>query len=124
MKVYRLDPVGSLDDLKLGDEAVPRPGPREIAIRIRATAVSLMGIMGLLAACTAMQPAPRSGSATPRTNANVNLSGFPPAFKDGFSDGCESLRGNYRRDASRFGKDNDYTLGWQDGYSICGRQKR
>jgi hypothetical protein len=67
---------------------------------------------------------PPSGAATPRATPNVNLSGYPPAFKDGFSDGCDSLRGNYRRDASRFGKDNDYTLGWQDGYSICGRQKR
>ncbi|MEQ1773994.1 MAG: hypothetical protein ABL891_09445 [Burkholderiales bacterium] len=86
-----------------------------------------------LGACTSVQQAPSpgtsgasgaAGSTAPRTNANVNLSGYPPAFKDGFSDGCESLRGNYRRDASRFGKDNDYTLGWQDGYSICGRQKR
>ncbi len=86
----------------------------------------------LLGACASMQKgapsgaagtAGTSGSTTPRINHNVNLSGYPPAFKDGFSDGCESLRGNYRRD-SRFGKDNDYTLGWQDGYSICGRQKR
>ena len=80
----------------------------------------------LLGACTSLQQAPSgsSGSTPLRTNAGVNLSGYPPAFKDGFSDGCESLRGNYRRDAGRFGKDNDYTLGWQDGYSICGRQKR
>ncbi len=85
----------------------------------------------LLGACASLQPAPPSpsggapaGSTAPRTTGGVNLSGYPPAFKDGFSDGCESLRGNYRRDSSRFGKDNDYTLGWQDGYSICGRQKR
>ena len=26
MKVYRLDPVGTLDDLRLCDEAVPHPG--------------------------------------------------------------------------------------------------
>ncbi len=89
-----------------------------------------MALAGLLGACTAMPPVPASGAtgssggSAPRTNAGVNLSGYPPAFKDGFSDGCESLRGNYRRDSSRFGKDNDYTLGWQDGYSICGRQKR
>jgi NADPH:quinone reductase-like Zn-dependent oxidoreductase len=40
MKVYRLDPVGKLDDLKLFDEEAPRPGPREIAIRIRATSLN------------------------------------------------------------------------------------
>ena len=33
MKVYRLDPVGSLDGLKLGDEEDRRPGPKEVAIR-------------------------------------------------------------------------------------------
>jgi len=53
---------------------------------------------------------------------NVNLSGYPPAFKEGFRDGCDSFRGNYRRDASRFNKDNNYTIGWQDGFSICRRQ--
>ena len=86
-----------------------------------------MALAGLLGACTSMQQTPSggaTGTAAPRTSANVNLSGYPPAFKDGFSDGCESLRGNYRRDAGRFGKDNDYTLGWQDGYSIYRRQQR
>ncbi|MBI3936329.1 MAG: zinc-binding dehydrogenase [Betaproteobacteria bacterium] len=34
MKCYRLDPVGMLDGLKLGEEPEPRPGPREVAIRI------------------------------------------------------------------------------------------
>jgi len=52
----------------------------------------------------------------------VNLSGYPPAFKQGFRDGCDSFRGNYRRDASRFNSDNNYTIGWQDGFSICRRQ--
>lgn len=84
----------------------------------------------LLAGCVATQPpaptspTPPSGTAAPRSVPNVNLSGYPPAFKEGFADGCDSLRGTYRRDANRFGKDNNYTLGWQDGYSICGRQKR
>ncbi len=90
--------------------------------------VACLTLAGILGACTAMQQTPSgdadsTGRTAPRTNANVNLSGYPPAFKDGFSDGCESFRGNYRRDNSRFGKDNDYTLGWQDGYSICRRQK-
>ncbi len=91
-------------------------------------------LLALLGACaTVPSPDGASGmsgttpgtgpSTAPRPKPNVNLSGYPPAFKDGFSDGCESVRGNYRREG-RFGKDNDYTLGWQDGYSICGRQKR
>jgi NADPH:quinone reductase-like Zn-dependent oxidoreductase len=40
MKVYRLDPVGKLDDLKLFDEEAPCPGPREITIRIRAASLN------------------------------------------------------------------------------------
>jgi hypothetical protein len=96
-------------------------------IKTGSNALACAALSMLLGACTSMQQAPSSSSSSstpPRTNAGVNLSGYPPAFKDGFSDGCESLRGNYRRDAGRFGKDNNYTLGWQDGYSICGRQKR
>jgi len=76
----------------------------------------------LLGACAATPSAPPGGSAGSR-GPNVNLSGYPLAFKEGFRDGCDSLRGNYRRDSARFGKDNDYTLGWHDGYSICGRQQ-
>jgi len=40
MKVYRLDPVGTLDGLKLAEEAERRPGPREVAIRIRAASLN------------------------------------------------------------------------------------
>ncbi len=40
MKVYRLDPVGKLDDLKRFEEDAPRPGPREIAIRIHAASLN------------------------------------------------------------------------------------
>jgi NADPH:quinone reductase-like Zn-dependent oxidoreductase len=40
MKVYRLDPVGKLDDLKLFDEESRCPGPREIAVRIRAASLN------------------------------------------------------------------------------------
>ena len=97
-------------------------------MNIIANVLGWLAMAVLLGACASIQPAPSggapAGSTSPLTTGGVNLSGYPPAFKDGFSDGCESLRGNYRRDSSRFGKDNDYTLGWQDGYSICGRQKR
>ncbi len=87
--------------------------------------------VALIAACTIVEP-PRRGPppaqsepAPPpasRPLPNVNLSGYPPAFRQGFRDGCDSFRGNYRRDASRFNKDNNYTIGWQDGFSICRRQ--
>ncbi|HSQ06017.1 MAG TPA: NAD(P)-dependent alcohol dehydrogenase [Burkholderiales bacterium] len=40
MKVYRLDPVGTLDGLKLFDEPEPRPGPHEVLIRVRAASLN------------------------------------------------------------------------------------
>lgn len=40
MKIYRLDPVGTLEGLKLGAEPEPHPGPRQIAIRVRATSLN------------------------------------------------------------------------------------
>jgi len=40
MKTYRLDPIGTLDGLKLVDEEDRRPGPKEVAIRIRATSLN------------------------------------------------------------------------------------
>lgn len=52
----------------------------------------------------------------------MNLSGYPPAFKEGFKDGCDSFRGSYRRDNARFTTDGNYATGWQDGFSICRRQ--
>jgi hypothetical protein len=104
-------------------------------------------LIGLLCACTTPQPqplpppplqpkptppvaapspppstVPPPAGAPSRPLPNLNLSGYPPVFKEGFRDGCDSFRGNYRRDNSRYGKDNDYTIGWQDGFSICRRQ--
>lgn len=83
----------------------------------------------ILCACATTPPAPPPRAPAPaappaaRPLPNVNLAGYPPVFKEGFRDGCDSFRsGIQRRDASRFNRDNDYTIGWQDGYSICRRQ--
>jgi len=46
MKVYGLDAVGTLDGLKLGDEEDRRPGPEEVAIRIRATSLNYRDLKG------------------------------------------------------------------------------
>jgi hypothetical protein len=103
-------------------------------LRIPPLRAGCAALIGLLCACTATQPPSPSKSAPPATPAapsvqvpsrplpNINLSGYPPAFKEGFRDGCDSFRGSYRRDNGRFGKQNDYTIGWQDGFSICQRQ--
>lgn len=53
-----------------------------------------------------------------------NLGGYPPAVREGYIDGCESAKGTQyaRKDARRFAADAQYSMGWNDGFSICGRK--
>lgn len=53
-----------------------------------------------------------------------NLAGYPPAVRDGYIDGCESAKRSRfaRRDAKRIAADAQYEMGWNDGYSICGKR--
>src|SRR5215467_13698314 len=46
---------------------------------------------------------------------NVNLSGFPLPYRQGYADGCASAAGAERKDALRFANDGNYRTGWQDG---------
>lgn len=49
----------------------------------------------------------------------------PPAYADGFRDGCESGRasqdvtGRARKDEVRFGSDPQYAQGWSDAFRKC-----
>jgi len=52
----------------------------------------------------------------------VNLSGYPPAFRAGYADGCASVNAARRRDEARFKSDTEYAQGWRDGFDICGRR--
>jgi hypothetical protein len=101
---------------------------------VRRAQVGACALSAILSACgTTQAPAPAETpgaarpaappSATPQKSMPpLNLSGYPPAFKEGFKDGCDSFRGNYRRDTARFNADANYATGWQDGFSICRRQ--
>jgi hypothetical protein len=50
-----------------------------------------------------------------------NLTGYPPAVKEGYIDGCESAKKTQyaRKDAKRMASDRQYEMGWNDGFSIC-----
>jgi hypothetical protein len=50
---------------------------------------------------------------------NVNLSGFPLPYRQGYADGCSSASGTQRKDAARFESDPNYRTGWQDGVTLC-----
>ncbi len=81
----------------------------EFALRL-----SLWIFTAIVAAGCASQPA-----APPQPV--VNLSGYPPAFRQGYTDGCVSAKATATRtrDENRFKSDANYAQGWQDGYSIC-----
>ncbi len=55
---------------------------------------------------------------------SVNLSGYPPEFRQGYAEGCASAKPNAarKRDEARFKSDANYAQGWRDGYDICGRR--
>jgi len=75
------------------------------------TAGAMLGLVALLGACASPKPPPPK----------VNLGGFPPAFRDGYADGCQSAKPGVskRRDDARFAQDAQYAMGWRDGYDIC-----
>ena len=82
----------------------------------RATLLLIMLAYGLLAGCEA-------------TREHLLAQGYPPAFADGFDDGCSSGRqaagiisGTFRKDVPRYLKDAAYAEGWSDGFRQCQAQ--
>jgi len=75
-----------------------------------------MGLAALIAGCGVLAP-------ERKPEQRVNLSGYSAAFKQGYSDGCESVGSRQRRDEKRFKTDADYTMGWNDGFSVCQRSR-
>lgn len=65
---------------------------------------------------SAAPPTPREAEPPPP---NVNLSGFPLPYRQGYADGCASAAGTERKDATRFASDGNYRTGWQDGIALC-----
>ena len=50
-----------------------------------------------------------------------NLTGYPPAVRDGYIDGCETAKRSEwgRKDAAHMANDGQYAMGWNDGFAIC-----
>src|SRR5258708_39550650 len=53
-----------------------------------------------------------------------NLTGYPPAARDGYIDGCETAKKSpyARRDAKRMAAEAQYEMGWNDGCSVRSRK--
>jgi len=61
---------------------------------------------------------------TKASRPTYNLAGYPPAVREGYIDGCESAKKSpyARKDAKRFAADAQYSMGWNDGHSICAKK--
>ncbi len=83
----------------------------------------ILFVAALFAGC-AGQPATTTAPRAPTAAApGINLSGYSPAFRAGYADGCGSVDAARKRDESRFKADADYAQGWRDGADICKRRK-
>jgi hypothetical protein len=92
--------------------------------------------LALLSACATTSAPPPTQPATPGGGAEpavrpgipahveppapaVNLSGFPLPYRQGYADGCASVRSGMQQDRARYAADGNYRTGWQDGFALC-----
>jgi hypothetical protein len=73
----------------------------------------VLGLLALLSGCQS-------------THEDLLAKGYPPAFADGYDDGCSSGRqaagvitGEFRKNVPRYLKDRTYAEGWDDGFRQC-----
>jgi hypothetical protein len=88
--------------------------------------------LAFIAACATAPPSPQP----PETPAQAqerrakaprpvyNLTGYPPALREGYIDGCESAKASpyAHKDEKRYFADAQYQMGWKDGFSLCSRK--
>jgi len=62
-----------------------------------------------------------AGPLPPSARPAYNLTGYPPATREGYIDGCETAKQSAYayKDAKRYIADGQYRMGWDDGFSIC-----
>lgn len=67
-----------------------------------------------------------TGCKTTEKAPDVNLAGYPPEFRAGYLDGCETARhpSTERKDLPRMKSEPTYAAGWRDGFDICNNRKR
>ena len=99
-------------------------------------AIAIVIVGAFVAGCATVAEPPAAPPAAPATPATkpaaeppakapvvppppVNLQGFPPAYQQGFTDGCTTSRGTEKKDATRYTQDGSYRIGWIDGLAQC-----
>ena len=89
-------------------------------IRALRSCAPVLAIVVALGGCATDESAKQTTPArraAPTTR--YNLVGYPAAFKEGYADACANPR---RRNEQRMKDDTDYSMGWQDGNSVCRRR--
>lgn len=71
--------------------------------------ISILAALLLCAGCAAMPGQKTAHKAPP-----VNLAGFPPAYKEGYTAACDGSK-----NAKRYKADKQYQQGWRDGEFAC-----
>ena len=87
-------------------------------LRAAALALFVAGCATVAPPAPVTPPAPTPADREPPPP-NVNLSGFPLPYRQGYADGCASAKGGERKDATRFAGDGNYRMGWTDGMALC-----
>lgn len=87
-----------------------------MAAAARIAALLLLVVLGLAGCAT---ESVRPGAAHPETvTQKINLSGYPPEFRTGFSEGCAAARAHAAASTRPKGAAS-YVAGWADGYDYC-----
>ena len=84
-----------------------------VQLSLRAPAAIILLVTTLLAGCQT-------------THETLIAQGYPPAYADGYDDGCGSGRqaagaiaGEFRKNVPRYLDDPKYAQGWNDGFQQC-----
>jgi hypothetical protein len=84
---------------------------------------ALVLLAASLAGCAGAPATRRTSEPAEPPPAPVNLSGYNATFRQGYADGCSSVGSGTRRDEARYKTEMDYQMGWNDGYSVCGKRR-
>jgi hypothetical protein len=75
-----------------------------------------------LCGCATSEP-PRPGANKPATvTQSINLSGYSPEYRKGFTEGCSAAKG--QGGTTRPKGESQYANGWGDGHEYCAPRKR
>jgi hypothetical protein len=75
----------------------------------------------VLASCATTTDRPVGTERARTTTQGLNLAGFPPEYRRGYTDGCAAV-GVVPKPA-RPGGDMQFQQGWADGFSYCTRKR-